>query len=218
MEDPQSLSELIDQLDPVLNEIRRPRAHLAADPTFTPKNFIEQIQFEDTGTVQKLFLYINKVWRSISVGSSEAAGIIKAFGGASAPAGYLLCDGSAVSRTTYAALFTVIGTTYGVGDGSTTFNVPNLKGKVPVGYDSGETEFNALGKTGGEKTHTLTVAEMPSHTHSATTKPNASFANFWGHTGDNGQPPSTETTGSTGGDGVHNNLQPYLTLNFIIKT
>jgi phage-related tail fiber protein len=59
-------------------------------------------------------------------------GVILAFGGSSAPAGYLLCDGAAVSRATYAALFAVIGTGYGVGDGATTFNLPSLKGRVPI--------------------------------------------------------------------------------------
>lgn len=65
----------------------------------------------------------------------------------SAPTGYLLCDGTAVSRTTYAGLYAVIGTTYGTGDGTTTFNLPNMKGKVPVGYDTSQTEFNTIGKT-----------------------------------------------------------------------
>ena len=69
-------------------------------------------------------------------GSSSPAGSITQFGGSSTPSGWLLCNGSAVSRSTYSNLFTVIGTTYGVGDGSTTFNLPNLKGKVPVGYNS----------------------------------------------------------------------------------
>jgi microcystin-dependent protein len=62
-------------------------------------------------------------------------------------------------------LFAVIGTTYGAGDESTTFALPNMKGRVPVGYDSAQTEFDALGEAGGAKTHTLTSAEMPSHTH-----------------------------------------------------
>lgn len=93
------------------------------------------------------------------------AGAIQAYGGSSAPTGYLLCDGSAVSRSTYADLFTAIGTTYGAGDGSTTFNIPNLKGRVPVGRDSAQTEFDVLGETGGAKTHTLTTAEIAAHQH-----------------------------------------------------
>jgi microcystin-dependent protein len=92
-------------------------------------------------------------------------GGIVAYGGGSAPAKFLKCDGAAVSRTTYATLFAAIGSAYGTGDGTTTFNVPNLKGRVPVGQDSGEASFNALGETGGEMRHVLTVAEMPSHNH-----------------------------------------------------
>ena len=86
-------------------------------------------------------------------------------GGATAPTGYLVADGTAVSRTTYSALFAVIGTTHGVGDGSSTFGLPNMAGRVVVGIDAGQAEFNALGEKGGEKTHLLTAAEMPSHTH-----------------------------------------------------
>lgn len=97
--------------------------------------------------------------------SAAPAGSITMFGGASAPSDYLLCDGSAVSRSTYSALFDVIGTTYGVGDNSTTFNLPNLKGRVPVGLDPSDTSFDVRGETGGAKTHTLTAGEMPVHTH-----------------------------------------------------
>ena len=63
----------------------------------------------------------------------------------------MICDGRAVSRSDYSELFAVIGTTYGSGDGSTTFNLPNLKGRVPVGKDSSQTEFDTIGETGGSK-------------------------------------------------------------------
>ena len=81
-------------------------------------------------------------------------GAIKPWGKATAPAGYVLCDGSAISRTDYADLFGVISTTYGVGNGSTTFNVPQLQGKLPQGYD-GNT-YNLAG-TGGANTVTVSV-------------------------------------------------------------
>ena len=81
-------------------------------------------------------------------------GAIKPWGKATAPSGYVLCDGTAISRTTYAELFVVIGTTYGAGDTSTTFNVPNLQGKMPQGYD-GNT-YNLAG-TGGANTVTVAV-------------------------------------------------------------
>ncbi|HEX5676413.1 MAG TPA: phage tail protein, partial [Alcanivorax sp.] len=95
------------------------------------------------------------------------------------PNGWLFCDGRAVSRTTYAALFTAIGTKYGAGDGSTTFNLPDLRGRVPAGRDNmGGTAANrlttagsgvdgvALGAAGGSETHVLTGLQMPSHSHS----------------------------------------------------
>jgi len=94
-------------------------------------------------------------------------GAINAYAGSIAPSGWLLCDGAAVSRATYADLFALIGTTYGAGDGTSTFNVPNLKGRVAVGRDATQTEFDVLGETGGAKTHTLTTGEMPSHSHTA---------------------------------------------------
>jgi microcystin-dependent protein len=95
-------------------------------------------------------------------------GSINAWSTNTAPTGWQLCDGTEVSRTTYAALFAVIGTTYGAGDGSTTFNLPNLKGRAIVGRDAAQTEFDVLGETGGAKTHTLTSAQMPAHVHAIT--------------------------------------------------
>lgn len=78
---------------------------------------------------------------------------------------WLECNGQAVSRTTYAALFAAIDTTYGSGDGSTTFNLPDSRGRTRVGLDSTKTAYNAVGKTGGAETVALTVAQMPAHTH-----------------------------------------------------
>lgn len=83
------------------------------------------------------------------------------FAGSTAPEGYLLCDGSAVSRADYATLFGVIGTTYGAGDGSTTFNVPDLSGRVVIGVSG----THALASTGGSETVTLSESELPAHTH-----------------------------------------------------
>ena len=97
-------------------------------------------------------------------------GLIFDYAGTSAPTGYLLCDGSAVSRATYANLFNAIGTTWGVGDGSTTFNVPDLRRKTTIG--SGGTAVgpvaNTVGATGGEETHTLVTAELATHNHGVT--------------------------------------------------
>lgn len=108
-------------------------------------------------------------------------GVVLPFAGASAPAGFLLCGGQAVSRATYAALFAAIGTTFGAGDGSTTFNVVDLRGRVPGGKDDmggaaagrigviatdgGTIVGTALGSGGGSAVHALTAGEMPSHGH-----------------------------------------------------
>ena len=105
------------------------------------------------------------------------AGIVSAFAGVTAPAGWLMCYGQAVSRTEYSALFTALSTTYGSGDGSTTFNIPDMRGRAIAGVDNmgGSaasrltstvlTASNTLGATGGTQTHTMTSAEMPVHTH-----------------------------------------------------
>lgn len=89
-------------------------------------------------------------------------GALVPFAGASAPTGFLICDGAAVSRTTYAALFAVVGTTYGAGNGTTTFNIPNAVNRIPVGSGGSYTR----GQTGGAATVTLSDAQMPSHDHS----------------------------------------------------
>jgi microcystin-dependent protein len=114
-------------------------------------------------------------------------GMISMFAGLSIPDGWVLCDGQAISRTTYASLFTAIGTLYGSGDGSTTFNVPNLKGKVPVGLDSGDTSFDALGETGGHKELQAHTHPGAAHTHTGTTNTEGAHVhNYVDYTPDGG--------------------------------
>lgn len=87
-------------------------------------------------------------------------GTVLDYAGALVPDGYLECDGSAVSRSEYPALFAAIGTTWGAGNGSTTFNLPNLGGRVSIGRGN-----RSVGNTGGSETHTLVTNELPSHSH-----------------------------------------------------
>jgi microcystin-dependent protein len=204
-----------------------------------------------TSQIQNNAVTSAKIDSTVTSAISPTGSIVQ-YGGSSAPTGWLLCDGSAVNRTTYAALFAVVGTTYGSGDGSTTFNVPNFKGRVAVGRDSGQTEFDVLGETGGAKTHTLSTAEMPSHTHSVDPPATAtdsqghhthqveaqwgSSGGSWGLTEASGKSSNGQldtygagahthtvnigafASASAGSGSAHNNLQPYITVNYIIKS
>lgn len=159
-------------------------------------------------------------WLNSLSGKTVPVGVVQAFAGSVTPNGWLLCDGSAVSRSLYEDLFDVVGTTYGVGDGSTTFNLPDLEGRVPVGLDAAQTEFDTLGETGGAKTHTLTEAEMPTHDHAMVQNyirggsgTNANVTTGGGSYAYN----FADTTGNAGSGNAHNNLQPYIVLRYIIK-
>ena len=205
---------------------------------------------------------------------ARMAGEILLWPGAEAPEGWLLCDGAEVSRTEYAALFAVVDTVYGSGDGSTTFNLPNLKGRMAAGLNGSDAAFDALGMAGGEKAHTLAAGEMPGHTHTqnAHTHGNGTLSLvsvgahehslWWGtdrpvsisgndqdggtysssgyrtgyssgsvyeyatrakaagthtHALSGAMAAATASMQSAGGGGAHNNLPPYVVLNYIIK-
>jgi microcystin-dependent protein len=145
------------------------------------------------------------------------AGTVVATAAINVPTGWLECAGQAVSRSTYADLFAAIGTVYGSGNGTTTYNLPNLKGRIPVGRDVAQTEFDAIGEIGGNKTHTLTVGQLPSHTHPQRI---ANVATD-GAAGSRGAGSANGiTAGATDGVGsgeAHNNLQPYIVLRYMIK-
>jgi len=180
-------------------------------------------------------------WSSIVIPAAFASGMVMPFAGTSAPSGWLLTYGQAVSRTTYAELFSAIGTTYGSGDGSTTFNLPDLRGRAVAGQDdmggssanrltnqSGGLDGDTLGATGGAETHTLTTSQMPSHSH--TLGSNAKISTTFNTSGANtavrrdslsGSALDSFISGSTeaaGGGAAHNNVQPTIILNYIIKT
>lgn len=168
-----------------------------------------------------------------SVAGFVPAGLVLPYAGTTAPTGYLLCDGSAVSRTTYADLFTVISTTYGSGDGSTTFNLPDITGRVVAGKEASATRLttagggvdgDTLGATGGDETHALVTAELPAHSHNVTVN-----ARTFGDTGGDdsnrlSRGKSNETavnndfeSDNTGSGNAHANVQPTIILNYIIK-
>jgi microcystin-dependent protein len=140
-----------------------------------------------------------------------------------APKGWALCNGQFLPINQNQALFSLLGTMYG-GNGQTTFALPDLRGKTPLHTGPG---FN-LGQAGGEQTHTLTQSELPAHTHTAfgnntgadKTEPTG---NFWSNGGDNiysTQPPDgtmkAGTIGTVGGNVPHENMSPFLVVNFAI--
>lgn len=107
---------------------------------------------------------------------------------------------------------------FGFGDGSTTFNLPDMRANVPVGYKAADSNMGYYGQKGGEATHTLTTPEIPSHTHGISGNENGSGGPPNVSTGTNNSTPDTLKTNSTGGGGAHNNLAWYLVLHYIIKT
>lgn len=151
-------------------------------------------------------------------GDTLPIGAMLPYGNANPPTNWLVCDGSEVSRERYADLFAVIGTSYGEGDGSTTFNLPDKRGRVSVGYDSTQEMFNTVGAKVGSNTHTLTIDEMPSHSHA--------YKALYGETYEASSVLSWNlnqtnwnwyATSSTGGGKAHSILQASEVDNWIIK-
>jgi microcystin-dependent protein len=213
------------------------------------------IDFPTSPTTGQVYTYLGKSWvyngtgwdapraGSLNLENLVPPGTINQYAGATVPAGYLFCQGQSLSTTTYGNLFNAIGYAYG-GSGSS-FTLPNLQNRVPVGKGP-DAEFDTLGETGGAKTHTLTTAEMPSHTHTGSTSTNGGHTHGTTHyngsfrtpAGTGGETAALDgptygenrqstyagdhshsfTTAATGGGGAHNNLQPYIVLNYIIKT
>jgi len=138
------------------------------------------------------------------------SGVIEMFAGSTAPNGWLMCDGSSVSRITYSDLFKVIGTTYGVGNSNNTFALPDMRGRMPIGVGTG-TGLTArnLAATAGAETATLSEANLPSHTHTATVGTESVTHT---HTGTSGGESSnhnhwfSHTVGTTGSYGLLDSL------------
>lgn len=189
-----------------------------------------------------LILYRNNGQNEINAGSVRGpqgdqgpmgitdipTGSLQQFAGQTAPMGWLFCQGQAINREEYEFLFGVIGVIYGAGDGTTTFNLPDFRNRVPVG--TGPTKPH--GSTGGAETHTLTIQQIPSHAHNMNHSHSITGGFIAGQSGSGlglvasgfGVINRATTNGhngntlSNGGSQAHNNMQPYLSVHYMIKT
>lgn len=175
------------------------------------------------------------MWVTPAAVQGVPVGLVAPYAGATAPTSWLLCYGQAISRTGYSSLYAAIGTVYGVGDGATTFNVPDLRGRVPAGADAmggvaasrlgggvtgGVTAAAVPGVVGGAQSHTLTAAQIPAHTHGipgTSTAPTGAGAALDRGVDTGGGTATVTTDTGTGGGTAHNVTQPTLVMNYIIK-
>lgn len=188
----------------------------------------------DAGKFNENFDALEQSIDAIPTTPSLPVGTLMMYAAETAPDGYLLADGSAVSRVTYSDLFAVIGTTFGAGDGST-FNLPNLSQRFPLGAGTGR----LIGETGGSEQHELSTNELPAHTHTVTDPGHRHSLNIAGvdDTSFSAQPghqpvadssnvissvnTANSSTGivinATGGGEPFSIMNPYLVVNYIIK-
>ena len=194
----------------------QPKGNYATSEELT--NFYLKTETYSNTEIDNLIANTGGSGSGIGGGDTTPIGVILPHASSTIPTGYLECNGQLVSRTDYSELFEMIGTTYGEGDGSTTFALPNLCGRVPVGKDTEDTDFDTLGKIGGEKTHKLTVNEMPSHNHAIGVVLSGSKGGDGNLVGGNDRTGTAkDVIDSIGGSQPHNNLQPYIVTNYIIK-
>lgn len=156
---------------------------------------------------------LNVLTSSSNVSDTLPIGSIVEWGSDAAPENWLICNGQELKRNEYPDLFAAIGTTYGEGDGSTTFKLPDMSSKFPIGYNSSDSDFNSLGKTGGEKEHTLTLGELPSNPILTTNTSSAATDGYIMR----GSYTSVSNYNVGGNGEAHNNMPPYLVVNYIIK-
>lgn len=185
--------------------------------------------FTDTGDPSDEFK------RSVTA-TSTPAGMVIPYLSEITPTGWLQCNGGPVSRTTYSSLFAVIGTRYGAGDGATTFNLPDFRGRALIGAGQGTgLTLRSLGDDVGEETHVLTETELAAHTHIVNNADRADDSQInWSHFDPTGetdttgvdkplkptQSGSTQTTlvaAEAGGDVAHNNMQPSSVVFWLVK-
>lgn len=189
--------------------------------------------FTEVQTNRELHLALTQLNATVQALVGEPLGIVKMWAGSEIPEGYHLCDGTALPKTVYPALYTAIGDTFNTAkdaDGYTYttqtgyFRLPDLSGRFIVGYRSTDSEYSQYGNADGEKKHKLTVEELPEHSHSKSVTPYDPVGrDFYGdgkvaaHGNDAPQSPFTWTSGETGGDVPHENRPPYYVLAYIMK-
>lgn len=189
----------------------------------------------DAGKFNENFDALEQSIDAIPTTPSVPVGTLMMYAAETAPVGYLLADGSAVSRVTYSDLFAVIGTTFGAGDGSSTFNLPNLSQRFPLGAGTGR----LVGETGGSEQHELSTAELPAHAHTVNDPGHRHSVGIGGVDDSNfsaqpGQYPAADSSlllssvntnssitgiviNNTGGGEPFSIMNPYLVVNYIIK-
>lgn len=185
------------------------------------------VQIYESQVAANVTLPTDPSWLVIS-GNRIPTGVILDYAIDGVPdAGFLQCQGTEVSRTTYAALYAIVGNLYGAGNGSTTFNIPDLRRRVRMGLGGSSSSYigNAMANIGGSENVTLGIGQIPSHAHPTVDgDPEAKYFTNSPHSANlvgGGSIPVSNTinaTGHAGGGGPHPNLQPSMILNPIIKT
>lgn len=194
----------------------------------------ESYSWDDFVTVQTnrtLYTALTELQAMVQALVGEPLGIVKMWAGAAVPDGYHLCDGTALSKSVYPALYAALGDTFNTAndaDGNAYatqegyFRLPDLSGRFIAGYRATDSEYNQYGKTGGEKKHLLTIAELPAHSHSKQVTINDT-AGWEFHddrmsaTGGVSGIDGTWTSGAAGGDTSHENRPPFYVLAYIMK-
>lgn len=184
---------------------------------------------EEEDKIFPFHTYLNTAMATVShaIRNMIPVGAIIPFAGTVAPSGWALCHGGSVSKDDYPELFEIVGYAYG-GDGDR-FGVPDMRTRVPVGYDTRNQPFNTLGAKGGTKEVTLSTNQMPRHSHTQYVTHKHEGGSTGGSRRDHNADAGREgfrsykkyaqgiSTGSSGGGAPHTNLQPYIVLEYIIK-
>lgn len=229
---PPELLDLLDQIIAILNNGRYQLRVIEEEPNFVNSQGEILIQVSADGATKKLWFFDGETWNFVNFSAGSftpvPTGSILIWSSDIVPSGFIACNGAAISRKDFSNLFNIIGTTFGSGNGLTTFNVPDMRGRVPLCKDDingaanrvTATEADNIGQGAGEENHTLTISELAAHTHVE-----KGAANSGGFTRrvdildtNDADSPTESTTGSTGGGAPHNNMQPYLTVYYIIKS